>query len=97
MVADIKKAVRKVAKAAKSSSPLPSPAPYWLGFGRKVGGEGPPVGEGRGKWGKIDEKTNPSHSFDGVFGGAPQSSGTGFERDTEALEASNRIDSDPDS
>lgn len=94
---DLKKAVKKVGKAAKSSSPLPSPAPYFLGFSQKVGGEGPSRGEGRGKWGKIDEKTNPFHSFNGVFGRALEGSRTGLECDTEALETRSRSDSDPNS
>lgn len=44
------------------------------------------MGEGRGKWGKIDEKTNPSHSFDSLFSGTLESSRTGFERDTTLLQ-----------
>ena len=83
---DLKKAVKKVAKAAKSNCPLPSPAPFWLGFSQKVGGEGPPEGKGRGKSRILDEKTTPSYPFDSVFSRAPESSRTNSERDTTLLQ-----------
>jgi hypothetical protein len=85
VVADTKKVVRKVAKAVRSNSPLPSSAPFWLGFSQKVGGEGPPMGEGRGFGGKRDEKTDSSHTSNRLFGRASESGRTGLKCDSTSL------------
>ena len=86
MVVDTKKAVKKAARVARSNSPLPSPAPFWLGFSQKVGGEGPSRGEGRGFGGKSDEKTDSPDTSNRLFGRASESGRTGLKCDTTSLQ-----------